>query len=448
MASKPLNMKKFSIFLMALAVGGTVFGQSDRKKLPSLGVSIILNDFEGAREIREMGLSKTLDAGRLDDVKRMAPGLAISYHHGITNNIDFVGELSGSFVNYSSKAQAKGSGDAFLLEAAGLANVKLLNDRYILNPYLTAGIGGMKYRSSFGAFVPLGLGLQVKLGPEVFLQLQSQYRIPVTDKPGYHLYHGLGIVAPLKSRAPEPVAVETPMVVLDRDGDGVLDADDLCPDTPGLANLQGCPDRDGDGIADGQDKCPDQAGLAKYEGCPIPDTDGDGINDEEDKCPTEKGVARYQGCPVPDTDGDGVNDEEDKCPTRPGPASNQGCPEISKEVVEKINIAAKNVFFATGKYTLLAKSNASLNEVARLMKDDPSLILDIAGHTDDVGSEESNQVLSENRANAVKQYLIKQGIAEDRLNSQGYGETKPVADNKTAAGRAKNRRTEMTARNY
>ena len=234
----------------------------------------------------------------------------------------------------------------------------------------------------------------------------------------------------------------------DRDNDGVLDDDDKCPDTPGLASLQGCPDRDGDGIADGDDKCPDQAGLAKYDGCPVPDTDGDGVNDEEDKCPNEKGLARYQGCPIPDTDGDGVNDEEDKCPSRPGPASNQGCPEISKEVVERINIAAKNVFFATGKYNLLAKSNASLNEVAKLMKDDPSLILDISGHTDDVGSEESNQTLSENRANAVKEYLVKQGIAENRLNATGYGEAKPVADNKTAAGRAKNRRTEMTARNY
>jgi len=80
-----------------------------------------------------------------------------------------------------------------------------------------------------------------------------------------------------------------------------------------LASLKGCPDRDGDGIADIDDKCPDVKGLARYQGCPIPDTDKDGINDEEDKCPTVPGVARYQGCPIPDTDGDGVNDEEDKC---------------------------------------------------------------------------------------------------------------------------------------
>jgi len=160
------------------------------------------------------------------------------------------------------------------------------------------------------------------------------------------------------------------------------------------------------------------------------------------------GVARYQGCPIPDGDGDGVNDEEDKCPTRPGPVSNQGCPEIAREVIEKINYAAKNVFFATGSFKLLAKSNKSLNDVASLMKADESLMLDIDGHTDDVGTNESNQTLSENRAKSVKDYLVKQGVAESRLVSTGYGEDKPIADNKTAAGRAKNRRTEMTARNY
>ena len=207
-------------------------------------------------------------------------------------------------------------------------------------------------------------------------------------------------------------------------------------------------DRDGDGIPDISDKCPDVPGIAKYQGCPIPDTDGDGINDELDKCPTVFGLARYQGCPIPDTDGDGVNDEEDKCPTRPGPVSNKGCPVIAKEVIEKINFAAKNVFFATGSYKLLPKSFKSLDEVVRLMKVDESLIIDIDGHTDSQGSDESNQVLSDNRAGAVKNYLVSKGIVETRLKSAGYGKAKPVADNKTAAGRAKNRRTEMTVRNF
>jgi len=335
------------------------------------------------------------------------------------------------------------------LELAGTANLKLLSDKYILNPFISAGIGGYLFKKTFGAFAPLGIGLQIKLSPTTFIMLNSQYRVPITDRAAYHFFHGIGVVRSLKERFVEPVVVEIPVaVVLDRDGDGILDADDKCPDVPGLASLMGCPDRDGDGIADGDDKCPDVAGLAKYEGCPIPDTDADGINDEDDKCPTVKGFARYQGCPIPDTDGDGVNDEEDKCPNRPGPASNMGCPVIAKEVIDKVNFAARNVFFATGSYKLLPKSFKSLNEVANLMKADESLMVDIDGHTDEVGTDESNQVLSDNRAGAVKEYLIKQGVEEARLKSAGFGEAKPVADNKTAAGRAKNRRTEMTVRNF
>jgi len=236
----------------------------------------------------------------------------------------------------------------------------------------------------------------------------------------------------------------------DTDGDGINDEVDKCPSVAGLAKYEGCPipDTDKDGVNDEQDKCPTVAGLPKYQGCPIPDTDGDGINDEEDKCPTVKGLARYQGCPIPDTDNDGVNDEEDKCPTRPGPASNQGCPEIAKEVIDKVNFAAKNVFFATGSYKLLPKSFKSLNEVAGLLKADPTLMVDIDGHTDSQGTNESNQTLSDNRAAAVKDYLVKQGVDASRLKSTGYGEDKPIADNNTAAGRAKNRRTEMTVRNF
>jgi outer membrane protein OmpA-like peptidoglycan-associated protein len=249
-------------------------------------------------------------------------------------------------------------------------------------------------------------------------------------------------------RKEPPVVAPPPMpVVLDRDNDGVPDATDKCPDTPGLANLMGCPDKDGDGIADADDKCPDVAGTAKYGGCPIPDTDGDGINDENDKCPTVKGVARYQGCPVPDQDNDGVADENDKCPTIAGPASNEGCPEVSKDIVNQINNAAKNIVFATGSYKILAKSYKSLDAVADLMKQDESLTIDIDGHTDDAGTDVNNQILSERRASSVKEYLASKGVAASRMASAGYGKGKPVGDNKTAAGRAQNRRIEITAKN-
>ncbi|HRI25135.1 MAG TPA: OmpA family protein, partial [Ferruginibacter sp.] len=273
----------------------------------------------------------------------------------------------------------------------------------------------------------------------------------ISENAAYHLYHSFGIVTNLtKRKEPAPVVVPAPVVEppKDRDGDGVLDSLDKCPDTKGLASLQGCPDRDGDGIADGDDKCPDTKGLARYQGCPIPDTDKDGINDEEDKCPTVFGVARYQGCPVPDTDGDGVNDEEDKCKNEKGPASNFGCPVIDAKIVERVNKAAQNVFFATGSAKLLAKSFPKLNDVVTILKENPTYNVNIDGHTDNTGKADKNQTLSESRAASVKAYLVSKGIDESRLTSTGYGQDKPVADNKTAAGRAKNRRVEMSVRNY
>jgi len=188
--------------------------------------------------------------------------------------------------------------------------------------------------------------------------------------------------------------------------------------------------------------------LARYQGCPTPDSDKDGITDEDDKCPTVFGVARYQGCPVPDTDGDGTNDEDDKCVTIPGPADNFGCPVITEEVKKKVNTAAKNILFITGSAKLQTSSYKGLNDVILIMKDNPAMSLAIDGHTDNVGSDELNQKLSDNRAAAVKNYLVSKGIDESRIASTGHGETMPIADNATAAGRQQNRRSEMTLSYY
>ncbi len=248
-----------------------------------------------------------------------------------------------------------------------------------------------------------------------------------------------------KISAPPPPPMP---VVKDRDGDGVLDAVDRCPDVAGLASLQGCPDRDGDGIADIDDKCPDIAGVARYQGCPVPDTDKDGINDELDKCPTIPGIARYQGCPIPDTDGDGVNDEEDKCINEKGPASNFGCPLINEEIIKKVNRAAQNIFFATASAKLLAKSYKSLKDVAQILKENPSFKISVEGHTDSTGGHDMNMKLSDSRAASVAEYLKGNGVEENRISSQGFGPDRPIAPNKTVAGRAKNRRVEMILRNY
>jgi OOP family OmpA-OmpF porin len=448
-------MKRSMLLTVAVIISLMSYAQPDYMKRPSVGIHFSLTDFQGAATLRGNGIANLINSKQFFKLKRMDPGLAISYTTGATQHIDINAEINGSFLQYPTSDfvhnNLSSTKDNLLLEAAVTANFKLLTDRYIVVPFITGGLGASKYKGYYGAFIPIGIGAQIKLAEGTFLVANSQYRISATENVAYHFFHSIGVIANITKKkvvviAPPPPPPAPPVV--DRDGDGVLDVDDKCPDTPGLASLQGCPDRDGDGIADKDDKCPDTPGLAKYQGCPIPDTDGDGINDELDKCPTVKGFARYQGCPIPDTDGDGVNDEEDKCPSRPGPASNMGCPVIAKEVVDKINFAAKNVFFSTGSFKLLPKSFKSLDVVADLLKADNSLMIDIDGHTDSQGKPDKNQILSENRAKSVADYLVKKGIDASRLKSTGYGDTKPVADNKTAAGRAKNRRTEMTVRNY
>lgn len=445
-------MKRILLSFFALVSLTNTYAQNEYKKPASLGVHFFFNDFTTASEIRTSSLVDVLKADNWYKTSRMSPGLALSYIQGLSNHADFAATLSGSFVDYPVPGKPAFLTKDLLLELAVTANLKLTSDKYAVSPFLTLGAGASKYKGYYGAFIPAGLGLQFNLWDEAFLLINSQYRIPITENAAYHLYHSFGVAGPLgpvkkkvkKVTPPIPV-VEAPK---DADGDGVVDADDSCPDVKGLASLKGCPDTDGDGITDASDKCPSVSGLAKYEGCPIPDTDNDGINDETDKCISVAGVARYGGCPVPDTDNDGINDEEDKCPSEAGIAANYGCPEIAKTTVEKINVAAQNIFFATGSAKLLPKSFKSLNEVAKILKDNPSYNLDIDGYTDNTGTVEKNQILSENRAKSVVDYLKSKGVEESRLTAEGHGIESPVADNKTAAGRAKNRRVELGVKNY
>jgi OOP family OmpA-OmpF porin len=443
-------MKKILFSVLALGLFVNSFAQSDYKKRPALAIHFLLDDFQSASDIRNNGLASLLKSKQWHKAGRMVAGMAFSYIQGMTDHLDFSTTLSGSFVNYPIPGKPSFNANEFLLEGVATANLKLVTDKYWFNPFLTIGVGGSKYKGYYGAFIPAGVGIQIKLLEDAFLLVNSQYRIPVTESVAYHFYHSVGIAANIcKKKEPAPVVViPPPVIIYDRDNDGVPDSTDRCPDTPGLVSLKGCPDRDGDGIADIDDKCPDVPGLARYQGCPIPDTDKDGINDELDKCPTVFGYARYQGCPIPDTDKDGVNDEEDKCINEPGPASNFGCPVISEEIVKKINLAAKNVFFETGSFKLLPKSFPQLNNVVQILNDNSTYKLNIDGHTDNTGKPDKNQSLSESRAASVKAYLVSKGINESRLTSTGYGQDKPISDNKTAAGRAQNRRVEMTAHNY
>lgn len=226
----------------------------------------------------------------------------------------------------------------------------------------------------------------------------------------------------------------------DRDGDGVADKDDRCPDVPGLKSLQGCPDRDGDGVTDAEDKCPDVPGSKDHAGCP--DSDGDGLYDHEDKCPTQAGPKENEGCPYADTDGDGVLDKDDACPTVKGPKENRGCP-VQDEQIKKVLLKARSIQFETGKAIIKPVSYPILNEVAKMLKEYNYYDVSIEGHTDNVGKPESNLILSQDRAKAAMDYLIKQGVDSGRMTYSGYGDSKPLGDNKTAAGRAQNRRVEF-----
>jgi OmpA-OmpF porin, OOP family len=441
-------MKKIlaALFALYLLVPAT-YGQNDDIRPKALGISFFLNDFVSANRIRTTSLSQVISDKKMAKLREMSPGLAITYFKGLKKYIDFAGTLGGSFIQYPMPGK-NFADDNLLLEGNASVNLKMTSEKFWVQPYITAGVGGHMYKGYYGAFLPLGIGFKVNFFDEAHLFIMSQYRVPITtETANYHLQHSIGLAGVLgKKKEPKIIPPPPPPPKpLDTDGDGIPDDQDKCPTVFGYARYQGCPipDTDGDGINDEEDQCPTVFGLARYHGCPIPDTDGDGINDEEDKCPTVFGYARYQGCPIPDTDGDGVNDEEDKCPTLKGPKENQGCPIIPEEVKKKVNFAANNILFVTGSYKLLPKSYKGLNEVVKILQDNPQMIMAIDGHTDNVGKDEMNQKLSENRANAVKQYFVSKGIAENRITSAGHGKTVPIASNKTAAGRQKNRRVEM-----
>jgi len=249
-------------------------------------------------------------------------------------------------------------------------------------------------------------------------------------------------VADYQDRCPDVAGLPSMKGCPDLDGDGITDADDDCPSEKGPASAKGCPDADGDGIQDSEDDCPNAKGLASMNGCP--DTDGDGITDAEDTCPTVKGVPAFKGCP--DTDGDGVPDHLDKCPKVAGVVANDGCPEIKAETLKVFDQALKGIQFETSKAVIKNGSFPILDNVAKIMVDNPSYNLDINGHTDSQGDDDKNMTLSQERAASVKQYLIDKGIAASRMKSYGFGETQPKATNDTSEGRAENRRVEFKVR--
>jgi outer membrane protein OmpA-like peptidoglycan-associated protein len=360
---------------------------------------------------------------------------------------------------------ASNPGDLMYYGVDGKVNYSFMSliKSKVIDPSLHIG-GGYTFfgDSSFGN-VNVGAGLTFWFTETIGLSLSTTAkkafgdREDVLGKPDApsHFQHTAGLIFKFGGK--------------DTDGDGIYDKNDACPDVAGLKQFNGCPDTDGDGIIDGSDECPEVAGLAAFNGCPdtdgdgvadkddacpevtgvkalkgCPDADNDGIADKDDKCPTVKGPKENAGCPWPDTDGDGVLDKDDKCPEVKGTVANNGCPEVSAEDIAKLNQYGKTILFDSGKSTFKKQTLPVLSTITAILKEYPTAKFMVEGHTDSDGSNELNQALSENRAAAVKNNLVENGIAADRLNSTGFGETKPIDTNKTAKGKANNRRVEVS----
>ena len=239
---------------------------------------------------------------------------------------------------------------------------------------------------------------------------------------------------------------------LDTDKDGVPDYLDECPNTPaeaiGHVDAKGCElDSDGDGVKDYLDRCPGTPAGASVDrnGCEL-DTDGDGVPDWRDECPrTDKhaiGHVDSKGCDL-DSDGDGVPDWKDECPMVAGVKENKGCPEVKREIRQLLKKAMQGIEFETAKATIKPASYPLLDQIAQQFIENPSFIIEVQGHTDNTGKADKNLELSQARADAVRDYLISKGVPAERMTARGYGQDRPIADNSTKAGRAKNRRVEF-----
>lgn len=247
----------------------------------------------------------------------------------------------------------------------------------------------------------------------------------------------------------------------DTDGDGLMDDEDRCPTEPEDVDQHqdddGCPDNDndGDGIADADDECPDVAesadGIDDDDGCPETDPDGDGLYGSKDSCPNEAedmdGFQDNDGCPDNDNDGDGIADADDQCVDKPETANGyedeDGCPDDVPEVVKEFTGTIKGITFGLASAKITRASNKTLDKAVKVLEDYPKLEIEIGGHTDNVGKRDFNVKLSQMRADAVRDYFIAKGIAEDRLTAVGYGPDEPIADNDTKAGQKENRRVEF-----
>jgi outer membrane protein OmpA-like peptidoglycan-associated protein len=347
-------------------------------------------------------------------------------------------------------------------------------------------VRGMVALSKQPSSVELMPGVRYLVNPS--LEVFALAGVGVGKTPGTPLFRVLaggafGNVLPRRGPGESSVRCELGLSVsaqecpdMDSDRDGVLNISDLCPTEIGTPDRKGCPprDSDGDGIEDTLDGCPAEPGPAANRGCPVPDDDGDGFKNDDDSCPSEPGPDRgcpvkdrdrdtipndddvcpdepgpleRKGCPEEDSDKDSVPNRADSCVNQPGPESNLGCPEHETPLVsitpKQLELRGK-VYFEASQSRIQQRSFAVLDWVAKVMIEHPELPRVVVGaHTDDRGLGDENRRLSQQRAEEVRRYLVRKGVAAERLDAMGYGPDRPIDSNATSIGRENNRRVDF-----
>ena len=348
------------------------------------------------------------------------------------------------------RSKVKGDNNKRAMLFAGRGQLVLQAPLPYFVPFVAGGVGKLAAIGEsvgYDADIAWHFGIGAKVALTHALSLRLDGRDNLTAKTGgsgqAHSFEAmLGLSAVIERARKQP-----PAPPADTDHDGVLDRDDKCPAEAGVAP-SGCPaDSDGDSVLDRDDYCPKEAGPAP-KGCPIIDTDPDkdGVPLPCDACPNEPGV-KPDGCPIRDTDGDGIFDDKDKCVKEPetknGFEDEDGCPDTIPEKIKKFTGVVEGIYFDQGKATIRKQSTPKLDGAANVLKEFPSISLEISGHTSSEGDAAFNQKLSQDRADAVKQWLVEKGIPSQRIKTRGAGPDEPIANNKTAAGRTKNRRIEF-----
>jgi OOP family OmpA-OmpF porin len=312
--------------------------------------------------------------------------LAVSLQNNWSGQWGYNFALEGAFIDFRDRKNnsLEDGNKQLLLQLNGAVRYWFTAPGHLLQPYVQAGGGVSKFSNYYGAFLSTGAGVQLNITDQFFVLFNGGYRVPLTSNQHRHVVFSIGLAGPLGRKK---VIKKQP---------------------------------------------------ALWVVTPIPapkDSDGDGLTDETDSCPSVAGTARNHGCPEPE--------QPKVLPRQEVIQPVEIKKEPGEDVRRQVSMAAQQVFFKTGSFVLLPTSYPALEKVASILKNDPALHLVIEGHTDNTGTKTSNQLLSENRAKAVLQYLEKQGVNAGRLSSAGYGDQQPIAGNSSIRGRALNRRVEM-----